>query len=498
MNVQKKDLSKWYSRTAYQLMPDRFSNFGGLPPKMQGRTLKSWQDRMPNWEPNNKGIYLNDYYYGGNLKGVTSKLKYLKSLGFDMIYMTPIEQSSSYHHYDVGNQEEIDPWLGSWDDLKELCKRAHELDILIMCDLVFNHTGIESKYYNDSKYKNWYKYDQNGKNVFWWGFTNMPECNTMNKEYQEAMKNVALKYLSNGVDGLRLDLGENLPKSFLMKIQEVKKQFPEALIVGEMWGIATDKSGDDVKINNGQLDSVMNYPMSDATLRWTRWGFAKHFEYNFRRVFEEYPENVQKVLLNNIGSHDTPTTLTMLAGDKMNGNVFDKQIWDIESPWRNNNGFNTYKFRQYEAENDKLAPESFRNAKNLTKIASAIMYVLPGIPTTYQGTEIVETGYKDPFNRKPYDWSREEQEMKDFFTGLGIFRKNNSDILKSGKSKLIRADENVIIIERYTDSSSLCLAVNRSSQTQKLSFDEAYHEIYGINDSNKYNLNPYGIVIVRK
>ena len=88
--------------------------------------------------------------------------------------------------------------------------------------------------------------------------------------------------------------------------------------------------------------------------------------------------------------------------------------------------------------------------------------------------------------------------MKDFFTGLGIFRKNNSDILKSGKSKLIRADENVIIIERYTDSSSLCLAVNRSSQAQKLSFDEAYHEIYGINDSNKYNLNPYGIVIVRK
>ena len=102
-------------------------------------------------------------------------------------------------------RKRIDPWLGSWDDLKELCKRAHELDILIMCDLVFNHTGIESKYYNDPKYKNWYKYDQNGKNVFWWGFTNMPECNTMNKEYQEAMKNVALKYLSNGVDGLRLD-----------------------------------------------------------------------------------------------------------------------------------------------------------------------------------------------------------------------------------------------------------------------------------------------------
>lgn len=497
--LQQTNLTKWYGRTAYQLMPDRFANNGVLPEEKDGRILKNWNDRIPNWKPNEKGIYLNNYYYGGNLQGITQKLEYIKNLGFDMIYMTPIEESISYHHYDVGNQDEIDPWLGTWKDLNELCQKAHELKMLVMCDLVFNHTGINSKYYKNPKCSKWYKHDQNGNHVFWWGFKDMPECDTMNPEYQEAMKKVATKYLQNGVDGLRLDLGENLPKNFLMKIQEIKQEYPEALVIGEMWGIATDKQKDDVKINDGQLDSIMNYPIADAILRWTRWGFYDHFKYYFNRIFNEYPSNVQNILLNNIGSHDTPTTLTMLAGDKMNANVFDKQIWDIEAPWRNEGGFNTYEFREYELNHDQLSLEQLRNAKNLTKIASAIMYFLPGIPTIYQGTEIAETGYKDPFNRKPYDWERKEQEMQDFFKGLGIFRKNHADILKEGKVKLIRADENVIMIERYTSKKdSIILAVNRTYKNQNIYVEQEYHEVYGINDSNKYNLSPYGIVIVRK
>lgn len=498
-NQKKKDLSKWFGRTAYQLIPDRFFNYEGVKKASNGRILKSWEDRTPNWQPNEKGIYLNDYFYGGNLKGVENKLEYLKSLGFDMIYMTPIEKSVSYHHYDVGDQEQIDEWLGSWDDLKSLCEKAHSLGMLIMCDLVFNHTGLESKYYKDEKYSEWYKHDETGKNIFWWGFKDMPECDTRNQSYQEAMKKVAMKYLSNGVDGIRLDLGENLSKGFLLKIQEVKEIYPEALIVGEMWQIATDKSGDDVKIDNGQLDGVMNYPLTDAILRWTRWGYKEHFKYNFERVFTEYPREVQNVLLNNIASHDTPTTLTMLAGDKMNDNIFDRQIWDIEKPWQEEDGFNTYKFREYELENDKLPKYKLNLARKLTKIASAIMYCIPGIPTTYQGTEISETGYKDPFNRKPYAWDRQdEQEMKDFYTGLGIFRKNNQDVLSTGEASIIRCDESVIMIERRSQAGSIILAANRTNQQQKIMMPDGYNEIYGINDSDKHNLMPYGIVITRR
>ena len=107
-----KNLNKWLGRTAYQLMPDRFFNVGGLPGVIgknpNGRILKDWNDRMPNWQPNEKGEYTNDYYYGGNLKGIIAKLDYLKELGFDMIYITPIELSESYHHYNPSEQEKID------------------------------------------------------------------------------------------------------------------------------------------------------------------------------------------------------------------------------------------------------------------------------------------------------------------------------------------------------------------------------------------------------
>lgn len=468
------DFKKWQGRTAYQLIPDRFYKGKGSTEKIEGRVLKNWDDRTPNWQPDEKGEYLNNFYYGGNIEGIKSKLNYLKKLGFDMIYITPIEQSSSYHHYDVGNHSEIDPWLGNWTDFKNLCKVAHELDILIMVDLVFNHTGIDSIYANDPKYHDWYKYDSNGDYVYWWGFKTMIECDTLNKSYQDAMTKIVEKYLENGADGIRLDLGENLSKEFLLSLQRVKEKYPNALFVGETWGFAIpDNQKDESKILDGELDSVMNYPMSDAILRWVRYGDYIHFKYNFDKVYNSYPSNVQNVLLNNIGTHDTPMTMTMLAGDKMNSDVFKGFIWDIEAPWRSNNSFDTYGFRKFEAENDKLDNEKYQVGKKLTKISLAIMYNLPGIPCVFQGTEIAETGYKDPFCRKPYNWKNNEEDMKQFVSKLGEYRKNNREILSTGKVNLLKADNQLLIFEREIENGNKIIFVaNRTPDDVYVQIDD--------------------------
>lgn len=492
------NLNIWLGRTAYQLIPDRFFRFGNVPNEIEGRLLKDWNDRMPNWKPDSDGVYRNNYFYGGNLKGIAEKLSYLKGLGFNMIYITPIEESVSYHHYDVGNHLNIDPWLGTWSDFRDLCNKAHLLDILIMVDLVFNHTSIHSRYYQNQLYNDWYKKDENGNQCFWWGFKDLAECNTLNKHYQETMVNVAKLYLSNGADGIRLDLGENFPKEFLYSIQSIKNEFPNTLIVGEMWGLATDK-GDNSKIFDGQLDSVMNYPLADAILRWVRWGFDKHFEYYFKRVYKEYPLSVQNVLLNNIGTHDTPTTMTMLAGDMMSTDLFNNHhIWDIESPWLHGEVFDTYGFREYEAENDSLPDEKFQKGKNYTKLAIAIMYFLPGIPTIYQGTEIAETGYKDPFNRKPYAWERDETDLSNFLTCIGQYRKNNFDILSTGHVSLVTISNAILILKRYVDEKkSLILVINRTPDRISIHIpdESSYRVIFG-NDIS--NLEPYGIMIARK
>lgn len=493
----------WLGRTAYQIMPDRFYKEGKETlPKEKNRKLKDWHDRMPDWKPDNDGEFRNLYFYGGNLKGIEAKLQYLKELGFDMIYITPIEKSRSYHHYDVGDHMEIDPWIGTWDDFKSLCESAKKLGIAIVVDLVFNHTGIDSVYFDNPEYQQWYKKTKSGKQIFWWGFKDLPECDTMLEAYQDAMTKVVEKYLENGASGIRLDLGENLPKEFLHAIARVKKKYPYCIFIGEMWEIATDK--EDSKIFDGQLDSVMNYPMSDAILRWTRWGYEGHFSYNFNRVYGEYPTNVKNILLNNIATHDTPTTMTMLVGDKMNGNVFDKKIWDIEAPWLQGEQFNTYKFREYEAHHDVLPEEQYVYGKKLLKIALAIMYTIPGIPCVYQGTEIADTGYKDPFNRKPFCWEKQDQDMLEFVRILGKFRKENSDVLATGSAFILQIDNSVLVLCRKTNAGKIIVAVNRSENIRMVNLEQYMKEgkkpntLLKTNNSYYQKLNPYGIVIVRE
>ena len=193
--------------------------------------------------------------------------------------------------------------------------------------------------------------------------------------------------------------------------------------------------------------------------------------------------------------------MTMLVGEKMNSDVFDDRVWDIEEPWRTEDSFDTYGFRKFEAEHDAITGEDYIKAKLLTKIAIAILYTIPGIPCIYQGTEIADTGYKDPFNRKPYDWNKDEEDMKQFVAMMGKYRKENSDILAEGKSRIVRADSEVLLLERYLDNGNrIYLAVNRTQNYQTISLpnDDSLKIIFAMDNCSKLELVSYGIVIVRQ
>ena len=90
-------------RIGYFIFVDRFcrGNESPLNP-VEGRILKDWEDSVPNWWPNEKGEYPNNYFYGGDLQGITRRLSYLKMLfGVDLLYISPISKTPSSHHYDV-------------------------------------------------------------------------------------------------------------------------------------------------------------------------------------------------------------------------------------------------------------------------------------------------------------------------------------------------------------------------------------------------------------
>ena len=91
----------------------------------------------------------------GDLQGIINRLDYLndgdpnsgKSLGIEGIWLTPIFKSPSYHRYDVTDYYQIDPALGTMDDLKVLIDECHKRDIKLILDLVINHTGKDNSWF---------------------------------------------------------------------------------------------------------------------------------------------------------------------------------------------------------------------------------------------------------------------------------------------------------------------------------------------------------------
>ena len=98
---------------------------------------------------------------GGTIRGVTENLDYIASMGFNCIYLNPIFAAESYHRYDTLDYYQVDPHMGSKEDVRALVEKAHSLGIRVLLDGVFNHissrhflfqdvlrNGMESKYYS--------------------------------------------------------------------------------------------------------------------------------------------------------------------------------------------------------------------------------------------------------------------------------------------------------------------------------------------------------------
>ena len=103
----------------------------------------------------------------GNLRGIIEHLDYIKDLGIDVVYLTPIFKSNSCHKYDTIDYYQVDPSFGTTEDLKELVQKSHERGMKVVLDAVYNHSGREFFAFQDilekgekSKYLDWYFIDE--------------------------------------------------------------------------------------------------------------------------------------------------------------------------------------------------------------------------------------------------------------------------------------------------------------------------------------------------
>ncbi|MDE6302087.1 MAG: glycoside hydrolase family 13 protein, partial [Clostridia bacterium] len=442
----------------YQIFADRFCKVGDNKFNKRGRLHEYWEDR-PDIQEEGKD-YRADDFFGGNIKGIMSKLDYLKSLGITCIYLSPIFESSSNHRYDTGDYLKIDELFGTEEEFCTLLAKAKKKGISVILDGVFNHTGSDSVYFNkegryptlgayqstESPYYDWY-YFSNFPNEYhcWWGSTVVPTVNKSAQGFRDLLLGdggVIDKWCKAGIAGWRLDVVDELPVGFTTDLcQTIKAKGKDMLIVGEVWEDATIKIAYDEwrpYFLGDQLDSVMNYPFKEAILAYALSGDKAAFIEKVSVILEHYPKENLDTLMNLIDSHDTARALTVLSG-----------VTPPES--------------KRERADYTLSGEQYEAAKKRLMFASILQYTLPGVPCVFYGDEAGVQGFEDPLNRVTYPWEQEDEELIAHYKALGKMRTQYADLL-TGETHFVQDDE-LVIYKRVSESGTFTVYANATDYT---------------------------------
>ncbi len=455
----------------YQIFPDRFCKSGQTPASPFGdRVMRENENGEPYFWPTEQGGHLNMDYFGGDFKGIESKLSYLAQLGVDIIYLNPIFEAHSNHRYNTADYLKADPLLGTNKDFALLCQAAKKHGIKIILDGVFSHTGSDSLYFNkegrygsggayndeNSPYRNWFDFSKNYKCGYrsWWGFETLPEVDENDAGYRNFIcgeNGVIDTWIKLGAAGFRLDVADELPDDFIEEIRKaVKRHGDDKYLLGEVWEDATTKWSYGTRrtyLLGSGLDATMNYPFKEAVLAFCKGASARATAEKIMTICENYPQPALHVLMNFLSTHDTVRAITALTGDSSDNK---------DRYWQSGR---------------KLTHEQYENGIKLLRIAFAMIFTLPGIPCIYYGDEIAMQGYKDPFNRAFFDWNNDEPRIKNTIEELSAIRKS-SCAFKNGTMKITHAKSGVLCYERQCEHIKARIAVNATNNVVTLHLND--------------------------
>lgn len=484
---------------------------------------QDWYER-DEWEKN----AADDFYavvterrYGGDLQGVIDKLDYLKELGVGAIYFNPIFDAQSMHKYDASYYHHIDRNFGpdperdaaqfdaedpgspsTWKRTEgdklflELIQEAHKRDLKVVIDGVWNHTGTAFWAFQDlvknqeqSLYKDWYvvkSFDdpETPKNEFdyegWWGFKRLPvfreEAGGVVKPVRDHIFAVTKRWMdpngdgdpSDGIDGWRLDVAEEVGKEFWKEWHSLVRGInPDAITIAEIW---TDKAKE--FINGEMFTTVMNYRFAYAAKDFliddkiTTGEFVKRLE----QVEDDYPDGAGHVLQNLMDSHDT----ARLASFTVNRGI------------------------EYEGESHPLDGFKVRKPKTeerrLQKLAALFQFTWKGAPMIYYGTEAGMWGADDPDDRKPMVWEDMEYapeshhpygedrpvDNNNFDAGLFSYYQKLAELrntelsLKWGEAEIVyhNPETKLVLFSRTYLDEKIWIILNRSNNKQSIDLTE--------------------------
>ncbi|MBC8076519.1 MAG: alpha-amylase, partial [Chloroflexales bacterium] len=439
-------------------------------------------------------------YFGGDLRGIRSRLDYLDSLGVTILYLNPIFAAGSNHRYDTRDYYQIDPSLGTLQDFKDLVSAAHKRDMYVVLDGVFNHLSSDSPFFDryhhyaavgacedpNAQFRSWFYFRTPSQGQpspcapatvgasdtyydGWFGFDSIPVINKNRQDVRDYFyggpQSVALYWLAQGADGWRLDVASDgsFPEYYWREFrQQVKAQYPNAVIIGEMW-----KKFEHLPFLQGdKVDSVQGYRMRDAVLGFIGRGASDNkgfpgegqaqtpsqFAAKLLSIREDNADASLYNLMNGLGTHDTARILWLLTP-----------------------GANNRQDREFNAANLAIGKERLR-------MAALVAFTQPGPPTIYYGDEVGLTGYDDPDDRRPFPWkvksdgtpseglsANADRDLLSFYKALAKARKRYPT-LRTGEQRFLLTDDanNVVAYSRKAAGQVSLVVLNAGDSSRTI------------------------------
>ncbi len=460
----------------YLIMPDRFAN-GNPENDVVGEMREKKVDRTDSFAR-----------HGGDIQGISNHLDYIADLGVTAIWLNPTQEndmeSGSYHGYAITDYYQIDKRFGSNEDFCALVEKAHEKNLKVVMDMIFNHCGSENYLFKDKPSKDWFNYRSNYVQTSFktasvmdihasayekkiatdgWFTSVMPDFNQRNRHVARYLIQSSIWWIEYaGINGIRQDTHPYADFDFMSQwCKEVLDEYPYFNIVGETWlnsNVLVSYWQKDSKLAaplNSNLPTVMDFPLQalmnqafdEETGEWGG-GLYKLYDYQTQDLVYADPMN----LLTFLDNHDTSR---FVQTDEM--------------------------------------------AKNLKRYKQAMVFLLTtrGIPQIYYGTEILMTGDKgkgDGDLRKdfPGGWQGDtrncfvengrtalENEAFEFTRQLLNWRKGNQ-VIGKGSLKHYSIQNGVYVYQREFNGKSVVVIMN------------------GTDDSKELDLTPYLEILPRE
>ena len=347
----------------------------------------------------------------GDIQGIISKIDYLKNLGINCIWLSPVYDSPQEDNgYDISDYYSIYKPFGTMDDLRELINKLHENGIRLIMDLVVNHTSSEHKWFKEalkdsnSKYRNYYYFKKGkGKNYNrppnnWTGFfggttwervgnspyyylhlfaKGQPDLNWENEEVRKEVKNILKFYLDMGVDGFRCDV-----ITLISKKQDVKNRAPTLALCGK-----------DAYVNGPRLHEFLHELYLDVYSNYDCMTVGETVLSTLNEAKElTIPSREELSMVFNFDH----TNVDNFFGVKWIERKFNlKRFKKIFSKWQNGmyevNGWNSLFIENHD---QRRSPGRFNTSldneyKDISsKMLASTYFLMQGTPFIYQGQEL--------------------------------------------------------------------------------------------------------------